>query len=158
MAITVVKDKADKAKKKSKKGKTKKAVEGIIAKINELGDIYKVMKPVADALKDHQKDWKPVFSEVQDFVDTDNAADKEVTVKTDKYAATFTPHGNMSKCSDPKKAYNMLNKVQAGLGVELMTFPVGELKKYLTPAQMEQVVTMERSKARSVTVVDLSDE
>lgn len=156
MAVTVVKD-AKKAAKKLKKA-TKIKVAGIVEKLNALGDAYIEMHPVSEKLKGLTKAWKPLFSEVQDFVDEDNARDKEVILKSDRYAATFTAHGNMAACTDAKLAYNMLNKVQKGLGIELMSFPVGELKKYLTPAQMDRVVTMTRSKARSVKVIKLDAE
>lgn len=153
MAVTVVKKS-----KAAKAEKTKTKTEGIIARVNDLGDLYVKMRPLEDKVTALKKEWKPLFSEIQEFVDESNEPDAEVTLKSDKYAATFTKHGKTNAVNDAKACFDILEEIQEGLGWELMTFGVTELKKYLSPMQLEKVLKENPAgRARSVKVAKLEE-
>lgn len=131
--------------------------EQIVAKLNSLGDLFLQLAPLKTKTKKLTDQYKPLFEAVQDFVDLDAAPDDEITLKTEKYAAAFGQHGNMSSVSAPGKAFKLLEAVEKGLGQKLMTFKVTDLNKYLTPEQAASVITTERSKSRTIKIIKLDD-
>jgi hypothetical protein len=156
MAVTIQK-KGKVAKKKAKaKATTKPSIATKL--VNKLGDMYREMAPHEAALKPLKKSWKPLYSEVQAIVDEKNKASEEASLKTEKYVAAFTAHGNSTSISDAHKCFELLESVKKGLAWELMGFGITELRKYLTPDQFELVTATTRSTARSVTITYLDDE
>ena len=161
MAVTILKKEVSKPEPETVETEaqdTDSLEEQIAKKLNDLGDLYLKLAPLKVKTKKITDQYKPLFEAVQDFIDVDSDPDEEVTLKTDKYAAAFGQHGNASKCSAPGKAFKMLEAVEKGLGQKLMTFGITDLKKYLTPEQVLKVVTTERSKARTVKIIKISDE
>lgn len=147
-----------KAKTQAKK-KTSKAKTGVIDKlVNKLGDLYRVMSPMQDAIKVHQKIWKPLFSEISTLVDETTDAGKTKSLTTDKYVAAFTAHGNVTSVTDADKAFKLLEGVEKGLAWKLMGFSITELRKYLTPDQFDSITETNRTKARSVTITVLDED
>jgi hypothetical protein len=124
--------------------------EQIAAKLDELGDLYMEMLPAKKTVAGLQKAYKPLFEQVQDFVDQDAEADEEVSLTTERYASVFGPHGNMTEVTKPGLCFKMLEGIQKGLGQELMTYAITDLRKYLTEDQFEQVTKTTRRKARTV--------
>lgn len=159
MAVTIQKNKA-KAKPEQKQDEvidtSEMSVEDQIAvKLDELGDLYMALLPAKKNVAELQKKYKPLFEIIEDFVDEDSAPDEEVTLSTDKYAAVFSAHGNMTKVVAPGKTFKMLESIEKGLGQRLMSFPVTELRKYLTEDQFNSVTETTRSKARTVKIAEL---
>lgn len=129
----------------------------IAVKLNELGDLYMQLLPAKKSVSDLQKQYKPLFEVIEDFVDADAEADEEVTLQTDRYAAVFGAHGNMTKVVAPGKTFKMLEGIEKGLGQKLMTFSITELRKYLTEEQFNTVTETTRSKARTVKIAELDE-
>lgn len=127
----------------------------IAAKLDELGDLYTQLVPAKKTVADMQKQYKPLFEVIEEYVDTNAEADEEVTLQTEKYAAVFGPHANMTKVAAPGKTFKMLESIEKGLGQKLMTFGITDLRKYLTEEQFNSVTETTRSKARTVKIAEL---
>ena len=129
----------------------------IAVKLDELGDLYMQLLPAKKTVSGLQKQYKPLFEVIEDFIDQDAEADEEVTLQTDKYAAVFGAHANMTKVVAPGKTFKMLESIEKGLGQKLMTFSITELRKYLTEDQFNSVTETTRSKARTVKIAELDE-
>lgn len=141
------------------KKKTSKAKTSVLNKlVDKLGAVHRLMKPLQDGVKVHQKNWKPLFSEIQTLVDETTDAGKETSVTTEKNVAAFTPHGIVTTVTDSDKAFKLLESVEKGLAWKLMGFSITELRKYLTPDQFESITEESRTKARSVTITYLDED
>lgn len=142
-----------------KKTKVTKVKTSVLHKlVDKLGVVHRVMKPLQDSVKDQQKDWKPLFSEVQTLVDETTDLGKTVSVTTKKNVAAFTAHGIVTAVTDSAKAFKLLESVEKGLAWKLMGFSITELRKYLTPDQFESITEENRTKARSVTITYLDED
>lgn len=154
MAVTFKTKSKAQAKKKATKPKT-----SVLHKlVDKLGAVHRVMHPMQDAVKVQQKEWKPLFSEVQTLVDETTDRGKEVSVTTENNVAAFTPHGIVTAVTDSAKAFKLLESVEKGLAWKLMGFSITELRKYLTPDQFESITEENRTKARSVTITYLDED
>lgn len=129
--------------------------EQIAQKLDELGDLYVQLIPAKKAVAGLQKQYKPLFEVIEEFVDTDAEPDEEVTLQTDKYAAVFGAHANQTKVVAPGKTFKILESIEKGLGQKLMSFSITELRKYLTEDQFNSVTETTRSKARTVKIAEL---
>jgi DNA replication protein DnaD len=159
MAVTIQKNKA-KAKPEPKQDEvidtSEMSVEDqIAAKLDELGDLYMQLVPAKKAVANLQKQYKPLFEVIEEFVDTDADPDEEVTLQTEKYAAVFGAHANMTKVVAPGKTFKILESIEKGLGQKLMTFSITDLRKYLSEDQFNSVTETSRSKARTVKIAEL---
>lgn len=150
MAVTVKKKATTKAAKTS-------ALESIIEQANALGALAMKLTPAKARVQKIEKEYKPLFSEVQTYVDDNNALDVEVTLKTDEYALTFTKHPETFDVDGPAAAA-LLDEVEPGLAQKLMTFSVTDLRKYLTPAQFDAVTEGNHKRSRSLKVAKIDDE
>jgi hypothetical protein len=158
MSVTIQKKNGDTVSLAASK-KTKTAEPGVLIElVNELGDLHRKMAPLQDSVKEYQKVWKPLFSDVVEKVDVDNDDDKKVSVKTDRYVAAFTEHGNTTAVTDAQAVFKMLDKVEKGLAWKLMGFGITDLRKYLTPKQFDSITETERTKARSITLTYLDED
>ena len=149
---------AKKGKAQTKKKVTKAKPSVLNKLVDKLGAVHRLMHPLQDAVKIHQKDWKPLFSEVQTLVDETTDRGKEVSVTTENNVAAFTPHGIVTAVTDSAKAFKLLESVEKGLAWKLMGFSITELRKYLTPDQFESITEENRTKARSVTITYLDED
>jgi hypothetical protein len=155
MAVTIVKKEPVVVDEQVVLDETATIEEQIEAKLNELGTLYAELVPVKKEVSDLQKQYKPLFDAVQEYVDSYSQADDEVTLATDKLAAHFSPHGLVTKVAFPGKTFRMLEAIEPGLGQKLMTFGIADLRKYLSEEQFDEVTTSERSKARTLKIVHL---
>lgn len=151
MAVTIKKKATAKA-----TGKTA-ALESIIEKANALGALAMKLTPAKARVQKIEKEYKPLFSTVQEYVDDNNALDAEVTLKTDEFALTFTKHPETFDV-DAAAAAELLDAVEPGLAQKLMTFSVTDLRKYLTPAQFDAVTEGNHKRSRSLKVAKIDDE
>jgi hypothetical protein len=149
MAITV--------KKKALATKAKAAVDttGINETIDQMGDIYMKLTPAKDRVRKLEKEYKPLFTEVQAFVDLIAPDHEEYTISSERYAATFTPHPETKTIVSGKAVYDALEEVQPGLGDTLMQFSITDLGKYLPGNVIDKLVSKNRTKARSVKVAKI---
>lgn len=125
-------------------------VEQVDTYAQNLMDINEAVEAVKGLVADNKK----AFPELQAHLDLTTPPDKGGALAGEKFILDFKPHGNQTTVTDAAKAFQLLEKVQKGLAKELMTFSITDLRKYLTPAQLEEVSIMEPKKARQVSAIE----
>lgn len=98
---------------------------------------------------------KEQSSVISELIGEGIADEASVEVKLDGKIVTVGAAGESTTLTSPVDAYNMLEEIEAGLGQELMTFSITNLKKHLTSKQLAQVTeTKADPKKRRVSVKD----
>lgn len=151
MPVTIVKSKTE----------TKEQVEEleseIALKVTEYGKLSDQRAPLDKKIKAIDKKMKPLRSELETHVDEHTKEDEELALKSQDYIAAFGAKGNTTSVTSVQKVFQMLEAIEEGLAWQIMSFGITEMKKYLTPAQLEKVTDVKRTKARGVKVTKIGE-
>ncbi len=154
MGVTINKVEADKT--IQEKPKLKKVKDTLLngmpvaQVVDELGELKKRLVKAAQRMKPMEKSYSILETSVIEWVDSIKSADQGHICMGEHYAMDVTEKGNSSKVTNPEAVFKLLNKVEKGLAVKLMTFGIGDLRKYLTPTQFESMVKTERTSKRQL--------
>lgn len=99
-----------------------------------------------------QKERQKVEEDLRAQACTDENIGEQVLVHGTNYSAKFSPSPLKRAISDKDALVEILEGVQEGLAIQLATFGIGDLDKYLTPPQMEQVTIAERKGKRTLKI------
>lgn len=77
---------------------------------------------------------------------------EKMEIDGEKHIATIGAESNVRTVKDNKRVFEILNSVQEDLAFELMSFGLGQLDKYMTPEQLEEVLEQSWSGKRGVSV------
>lgn len=156
MAITI--------KKKTTKKKTTSSAAtlaaGVIAQtqgmIDDAGakqDKYKAIQAKASSAKKEFDDAKSTFYKTVIEPAEDNnelPVDAKETIDGKEYRAEIGKHAITRKVADLKGVFVALENVQEGLALQLMSFKLTDLDKYLTKAQLDKLLKVDRAELRPV--------
>lgn len=144
--ITIVKKKA-KAKKKAKmKAGTYETPADVLAdKIDQLAKWDALAKEHQATLAAIKKDLDAGMKDLVGLVNKTHSDDTKVTIKGKEHSITFGIKSTLRSVTDDREAVIAeLEKVDPGLALALAKFGLGDLDKYLTPPQVEKLVTVKR--------------
>ena len=142
--------------KPAKKVSTKTTPEGQMAQlVDEIGDIEKQIAAMMVDLEPLTKQHAKKKAELLEWVNKTHVPSDKTSVEGKEYEAEVSAKGNKTTITDIEKLFKLFKKIEAGLVFELMKFNIGDIRKYLTPKQIEQVTKTERVNERTVKISKL---
>jgi len=162
--VNIVKKKATSTASKVAGGKTPKAAPKATSKVTEktlLTTLKAQVDPLAiqsDKVKKAQaaaKKQADILAELKtpfvELVGELGLKDSETkTIKGEKRVAKVGKMGTARKVKDTQRLVKFLNDIEPNLALELMSFKLGDLDKYLTPEQLDRVLTLTNT-SRTIT-------
>ena len=137
---------------KKKANNTQVHEEAILTAATELEDLYKKqaalkkkMTPIAAAIKEQEEIIQHSSNELY-------GADDKVTIEGDELAVVLGARGKSTLVTDLVAALKMLDKVKKGLSTEIISLPIGKLKEYLNPIELDQVTETIQEGKRSIKI------
>jgi len=141
MTVTV-KQKTEPVSKTAAKISTKKntEVEGLV---DQLGAVSKKIVAANKRLAPLTQEYGEIEKELIGYVDDHTPPTQGSVLLGAQYQAEFSANGAKTQITDTHIAFNMLDQVQDGLPWELISFSITALRKYLTPAQLEEITSVD---------------
>ena len=107
---------------------------------------YKASKKVTEKL---EKEYKNAKEHLETLAEQAMEPGDSKHYTGEKSTVDIGPRAWKITAINTDVAFQLLNKVKKGLAFELMKFNAGDLEKYLTPEQVDQVIVRERAGSRS---------
>lgn len=132
-----------------------KSNEAIKSQVEEWIALEAKVKAAEAKLKPHKDKLAKLRGALDEHVDLITTPEGETTVEGFDHGLEFSPKGKATDVTDMKGAAKMLEGVKKGLVMDLVKLGIGDLRKYLTPEQVEEVTKEEYRNARRIKVIEL---
>ncbi len=147
MSVTINKQKSKGA------AKSKSATHSKISHcIDEMGELDVRISELQCSIEPLSKKYGVLQSELCELVDEQLKPEQKKTFEGEVYEADVSAKGNSTTITNMKKVFNLFKDAGDDLHFELMKFNIGDLRKYLSPKQIEKVTETERTGKRSVKI------
>ncbi len=132
MGVTIQKEKA--AGKTKQKGGTAQAAALIV---DQLGELEGKIEKMAAKLKPLNDKYSELATELLTMMDAELAVNEGTKVKGEFFIAEISEKGKSTDITDMDKVAEILEQVEEGLFMNLVKVNLGDIRKYMTPKQLE---------------------
>ena len=146
MAVTISKNK----KKVQKKPKAKASATPIYIEeaIDQIGELQAKLEPLEDQIQPITAEIAKLKKTVLEYTDEAYPPEEKTTLYGDEYSVEWSAKGNATDITDMEAVQEILESVEEGLFLILAKVGITDLKKYMTPKQLEKCTETVRRNAR----------